>query len=100
MKLVEFKKTSGKCKVIVESARIQHAEDLILFQGHQGALKAIDMLKNIAGGKQGVSIKWDGSPAVVFGFNPNNEFIFFKSLSTQITLLPRSAKHTPLTKPT
>ena len=76
MKLVEFKKTSGKCKVIVESARIQHAEDLILFQGHQGALKAIDMLKNIAGGKQGVSIKWDGSPAVVFGFNPNNEFIF------------------------
>ena len=76
MKLVEFEKTSGKCKVIVESARIQHAEDLILFQGHQGALKAIDMLKDIAGGKQGVSIKWDGSPAVVFGFNPNNEFIF------------------------
>tara|TARA_B100001287_G_scaffold236458_1_gene209058 strand:+ start:1018 stop:2157 length:1140 start_codon:yes stop_codon:yes gene_type:complete len=76
MKLVEFKKTSGKCKPIVESARIQHAEDLILFQGHQGALKAIDMLKDIAGGKQGVSIKWDGSPAVVFGFNPNNEFIF------------------------
>ena len=76
MKLVEFKKTSGKCKAIVESARIQHAEDLILFQGHQGALKAIDMLKDIAGGKQGVSIKWDGSPAVVFGFNPNNEFIF------------------------
>ena len=69
MKLVEFKKTSGKCKAIVESARIQHAEDLILFQGHQGALKAIDMLKDIAGGKQGVSIKWDGSPAVVFGFN-------------------------------
>ena len=76
MKLVEFKKPSGKCKPIVESARIQHAEDLILFQGHQGALKAIDMLKDIAGGKQGVSIKWDGSPAVVFGFNPNNEFIF------------------------
>ena len=76
MKLVEFKKTSGKCKTLVESARIQHAEDLILFDGHQGALKAIDMLKNIAGGKQGVSIKWDGSPAVVFGINPNNEFIF------------------------
>ena len=76
MKLVEFKKPSGKCKPIVESARIQHAEDLILFQGHQGALKAIDMLKNIASGKQGVSIKWDGSPAVVFGNNPNNEFIF------------------------
>ena len=76
MKLVEFKKTSGKCKTLVESARIQHAEDLILFDGHQGALKAIDMLKNIAGGKQGVSIKWDGSPAVVFGINLNNEFIF------------------------
>ena len=76
MKLVEFKKSSGKCKALVESARIQHAEDLILFHGHQGALKAIDMLKNIASGKQGVSIKWDGSPAVVFGNNPNNEFIF------------------------
>lgn len=76
MKLVEFKKQSGKCKTIFESARIQHAEDLILFHGHQGAMKAIDMLKNIATGKQGVTIKWDGSPAVVFGRNPNNEFIF------------------------
>ena len=34
MKLVEFKKTSGKCKTLVESARIQHAEDPILFDGH------------------------------------------------------------------
>lgn len=76
MKLVEFKKQSGKCKTIVESARIQHAEDLILFHGHQGAMKAIDMLKDIASGKQGVTIKWDGSPAVIFGKNPNNEFIF------------------------
>lgn len=76
MKLVEFKKQTGKCKTVFESARIQHAEDLILFKGHQGALEAIDMLKKIGTGKQGVSIKWDGSPAVVFGRNPNNEFIF------------------------
>lgn len=76
MKLVEFKNNVGKCKSIFESARIQHAEDLILFNGHRGALKAIEMLKNIAVGKQGVTIKWDGSPAVIFGKNPNNEFIF------------------------
>ena len=62
MKLVEFKKTSGKCKAIVESARIQHAEDLILFQGHQGALKAIDMLKDIAGGKHGCLLYTSPSP--------------------------------------
>jgi hypothetical protein len=76
MKLVEFKKQSGKCKTVFESARIQHAEDLILFKGHQGALEAIEMLQKIATGKQGVTIKWDGSPAVVFGLTPNNEFIF------------------------
>ena len=28
------------------------------------------------------------------------ELILFKSLSTQITSLPKSAKHTPLTNPT
>ena len=27
MKLVEFKKSSGKCKALVESARIQHVQD-------------------------------------------------------------------------
>ena len=66
MKLVEFKNSSGKCKALVESARIQHAQDLILFHGHQGVLKAIDMLKNIASGKQGVSIKWDGSSSCIW----------------------------------
>lgn len=57
-------------------ARIQHAEDLIFWEGSKGALRALEALKSIEEGKhQDVTIKWDGSPAIVFGRNADGEFI-------------------------
>jgi hypothetical protein len=58
-------------------ARIQHAEDLIFQQGSAGAIRALVSLKGLAqGGHKNVSLKWDGSPAVIFGRDENGEFIF------------------------
>ncbi|SVB26088.1 uncharacterized protein METZ01_LOCUS178942, partial [marine metagenome] len=51
-------------------ARIQHAEDVVFWEGSAGAKRALKALSDMAnaGGKN-VTIKWDGSPAVVFGRN-------------------------------
>ncbi len=78
MKLVEFKKVFGKCKTPIMEAggRIDHAEDLVFWNGSQGALNAIRQLEGLAKNTNNLTIKWDGSPAVVFGRNPNGEFIF------------------------
>ena len=60
---------------INEGARIQHIEDLVYFEGSRGAMRALASLRSMAeGGHKDVTIKWDGSPAVIFGRNENGEF--------------------------
>ena len=75
MRLVEFKEVDKKTVALKES-RIQHAEDLIFWEGSRGAIRAIEQLQSLSKSTQSLTIKWDGSPAVVFGRNPNGEFIF------------------------
>ena len=58
-------------------ARIDHAEDYVIFQGSKGAAHALESLKRLEqGGHSDTTIKWDGSPAIIFGRNENGEFIF------------------------
>lgn len=75
MRLVEFKEVDRK-NVALKESRIQHAEDLIFWEGSKGAIRAIEQLQSLSKSTQSLTIKWDGSPAVVFGRNPNGEFIF------------------------
>ena len=75
MRLVEFKEIDKKNLALKES-RIQHAEDLIFWEGSKGVARAIQQLEQLSKSTQSLTIKWDGSPAVVFGRNPNGEFIF------------------------
>ena len=57
--------------------RIQHAEDVIFWEGSSGALRVIDLLNSLASseGKQATTIKWDGSPAIIFGRDESGDFI-------------------------
>ena len=65
-----------KRATLFESARIQHAEDLIFWQGSTGAAKALESLKAIeSGNHQDVTVKWDGSPAVIFGRDTDGKFM-------------------------
>jgi len=60
-----------------EAARIDHIEDLIFTDGALGAVRGLEALKNLEqGGHKDVTVKWDGSPAIVFGRNENGEFVF------------------------
>ena len=57
-------------------ARIQHAEDIVFWEGSRGAIRALNSLKSLEeGGHTDVTIKWDGSPAIIFGRNENGEFV-------------------------
>jgi hypothetical protein len=63
-------------RLIIESARIQHAEDVIFWEGAEGAIRVIDELKQIAQGSiKNISVKFDGSPAIIFGRKENGDFI-------------------------
>lgn len=57
------------------SARIQHPEDLIYWEGTPGAERAIKTIENAAKDPSTTSVKWDGSPAVVFGVDEEGNFI-------------------------
>lgn len=70
-----FKSDPNKLSEDAGGARIQHLEDLILWDGTAGAKKAIATLHQVEKQPNTVTIKWDGSPAVMFGRNEKGEFI-------------------------
>jgi len=57
----------NKPLLLEASARIQHAEDIIFFEGSAGAMRVLNSLRNLEkGGYSDVTVKWDGSPAIIF----------------------------------
>lgn len=54
---------------------LQHLEDLVFVDGSEGALEALDVLRQFGSDVSDVSIKWDGTPAVIFGRNESGEFV-------------------------
>ena len=75
MRYSEFKLVESKVH-LKEGARIDHAEDIIFWEGSKGAIRALESLKQMEqGGHTNVTVKWDGSPALVFGRNEAGEFI-------------------------
>lgn len=76
MRFLEFRNTQSNKQVLTEGARIDHAEDLVFLQGSQGAQRVLQALRNLEGeSHKDVTVKWDGSPAIIFGRNENGEFI-------------------------
>ena len=63
---------------VSEGPRIQHAEDLVFWEGSKGAIRALDALASLATeeGQRTTSLKWDGSPAVIFGRDESGQFVF------------------------
>ena len=61
---------------LMEAARIQHAEDIIYWEGSAGAQRVIKSLEQMEQqGHQDVTVKWDGKPAIIFGRDENGNFI-------------------------
>jgi len=62
---------------------IQHLEDLVYIDGIAGAKHALDILRNLAKDTRHMTIKWDGSPAVIFGRDVNGQFHFADQYAKQ-----------------
>lgn len=79
---------------IAESkARIDHPEDFVFDHGSQGAKQALSALMHAASHPHQVTIKWDGSPALIFGRDDDGFTLTDKSgfSNKKPTGLPRSA---------
>jgi hypothetical protein len=80
--------------LITESkARIDHPEDFVFDGGSQGAKRALSALLHAAENPHMVTIKWDGSPALIFGRDEDGFTLTDKSgfSNKKPTGLPRSA---------
>lgn len=56
------------------TSRIHHLEDLVIWHGYEGAMRAVEILQTISSDPSLLSVKWDGSPAVIFGRDANGAF--------------------------
>ena len=77
MRFFEFNQNNKK--PLTEGARIEHLEDLVFRENppSKGANRALQSLINMEkGGHTDVTVKWDGSPAVIFGRDDDGNFVF------------------------
>lgn len=58
------------------SARIEHLEDLVFERGSRGIAEALQIIEQAEQdtGKT-TTVKWDGSPAIIFGRKPDGQFV-------------------------
>lgn len=80
MNLVEsFSILTKKLKelsVLTEAkGHMDHPEDLVLLQGSEGAQKALQAMADTVSNPGAITIKWDGYPALIWGYGPDNKFI-------------------------
>jgi len=70
-----------------KNSHILHIEDLILRYGSVGAKTAAQIFTDIINNRAEITIKYDGSPAIIFGYNPENKkfFVGTKSVFNKIT---------------
>lgn len=77
-------------KIISESSaesvgrEFQHIEDLVYIYGLPGIERALERLATIAKSNEHMEVKWDGSPAIIFGRDENGTFHFGDKYSKEI----------------
>lgn len=71
-----------------KNLHLEHLEDSIINDGSKGLKDATNFIKSItkmltgnAGSRYGITVKWDGAPAVFAGINPENGKFFVGSKS-------------------
>ena len=57
----------------MKNRHLEHPEDAILNEGRAGLYNVLDFLEQQ---KSKVTVKYDGAPAIVWGFNPENDKFF------------------------
>ena len=74
----------------------QHIEDLVYIYGPTGAKRAIDRLASIAKDSSHLEIKWDGSPAIIFGRDEQGRFHLGDKFHKEFNASPEEVKRSYL----
>ena len=103
MKLFEIKKESPEW-LLAESSKnlhLEHLEDLIFNSGYSGALEALNYVESLrimfaegTGNPTRLTVKWDGSPAIVCGTDPADGKFFVGTKSVFNKVTPKLCKST------
>lgn len=101
MKLFEIKKQTPQW-LLTESAKnvhLEHLEDLIFNSGYAGAQEALNYVESLrhmlaegTGTTTKLTVKWDGSPAVICGIDPADNRFFVGTKSVFAKGEPRRCK--------
>jgi len=82
-----------------KNTHLQHAEDLILLEGTDGAKRAIKLMKDMVpflsgkpGPRMAVTTKYDGAPAVICGTDPSDGKFFVGTKSVFAKTEPKVCK--------
>jgi hypothetical protein len=67
----------------------QHIEDLVYIDGVPGVKKALLSLVHIAKNTKPLEVKWDGSPALIFGRDTNGTFHFADKYAKELLTNPK-----------
>jgi hypothetical protein len=83
--------------IIKESMRgasgIEHIEDFVYSDGKDGAKKSLEMFDKIIKDPSLVAVKWDGSPSVIFGVDPQGNFVFTDKHDKNLSKSPEELKN-------
>ena len=101
MKLFEIKKETPTW-LLTESAKnthLEHLEDLIFNSGYAGAIEALNYVESLrqmlaegTGTTTQLTVKWDGSPAIICGIDPSDSKFFVGTKSVFAKGEPKRCK--------
>ena len=100
MKLFEIKKQTPEF-MLVESKNVhlEHLEDLVFNLGYAGAVSALDYIESLrhmlaegTGTTTKLTVKWDGSPAIICGTDPADGRFFVGTKSVFAKAEPKVCK--------
>ena len=101
MKLYEIKKQTPAW-LLTESAKnvhLEHLEDLVFNNGYAGAIEALNYVESLrhmlaegTGTTTNLTVKWDGSPAIICGIDPSDSKFFVGTKSVFAKGEPKRCK--------
>ena len=100
MKLYEIKRQTPEF-LLVESknTHLEHLEDLVFNLGYAGAISALDYIESLrgmlaegTGTTTKLTVKWDGSPAIICGVDPKDGKFFVGTKSVFAKAEPKVCK--------
>jgi hypothetical protein len=74
LRILTDKIESLKKPIVEAKGHMDHPEDLVFLQGSAGVQRAIQALIDTVKNPNNITIKWDGYPALIFGYGPDGKF--------------------------